>query len=372
MSTIIRFVIPEAQHNDWIAQVYQHRGYAPEEAACAAKWCGLASRHGIKTHAALKALHLEHIFGRERKLCTPKAEMQVLPGRFDAVVRVDARHKLGQPVAEWAMNTACELADRHGVGVVTVDNAFHYLWGGGYVMEAARKGYIAYTNCTSTLAEVVPFRGKTPTLGTNPHSWAFPTTHLVGFPVVMDFATSSVAMGKVQVYAREGKMLESLDQAVDKDGKPTQDPKAVGALLPMGGATAGHKGYMLGLLIELYGAYSGGFLPTVRGLGQTGPSAGQKRSGSFFFQAIHPEALASADFADAPARDANVKAVVDDILGHGNRENGSLLPGELEAKAAKESERAGGLIFTSAEIAEFKTVLAEAGITLEESKLKTL
>jgi hypothetical protein len=30
----------------------------------------------------------------------------------------------------------------------------HYLWGGGYVMEVAEKGYIGYTNCTSSLAEV--------------------------------------------------------------------------------------------------------------------------------------------------------------------------------------------------------------------------
>ena len=37
---------------------------------------------------------------------------------------------------------------------MTVDNCFHYLWGGGYVIEAAKRGYICYTNCTSTLAEV--------------------------------------------------------------------------------------------------------------------------------------------------------------------------------------------------------------------------
>jgi len=58
-----------------------------------------------------------------------------------------------------------KLADEFGVGIVSVDNAFHYLWGGGYVIDAAQKGYIAYTCCTSALAEVVPFGGKFPTLG---------------------------------------------------------------------------------------------------------------------------------------------------------------------------------------------------------------
>ncbi len=72
-----------------------------------------------------------------------------------------------------------------------MDNALHYLWGGGYVMEAAERGYFAYTNCTSALAEVVPFGGKFPTLGTNPHSWGNPSTEANGFPIVMDWATST-------------------------------------------------------------------------------------------------------------------------------------------------------------------------------------
>ena len=84
------------------------------------------------------------------------------------------------------METCLRLADRFGIGQVSVDNAFHYLWGGGYVLAAARRGYIAYTSCTAGMAEVVPFQGVAPTLGTNPHSWAFPTQDLVGFPVLVD------------------------------------------------------------------------------------------------------------------------------------------------------------------------------------------
>ena len=86
-------------------------------------------------------------------------------------------------------------------------------------MDAARRkvSRIAYTCCTSALAEVVPFGGKTPTLGTNPHSWGFPTTKAVGFPIVIDWATSTVAMGRVQQLKREGKPLPP-NIAVDKDG----------------------------------------------------------------------------------------------------------------------------------------------------------
>ena len=77
------------------------------------------------------------------------------------------------------------------------------------LMEAAERGYYAYTNCTSALAEVVPFGGKFPTLGTNPHSWGFPTMDALGYPVVIDWATSEIAMGKVEQYKRENKKLES-------------------------------------------------------------------------------------------------------------------------------------------------------------------
>ena len=157
------------------------------------------------------------------------------------------------------MEAAIKLADQYGVGIVSVDNAFHYLWGGGYVMSAAERGYIAYTNCTAGLAEVVPFGGKFPTLGTNPHSWGFPTIPAVGFPVVVDWATSVVAMGRVQQFRREGKPLPP-NAAVDKDGRPTTDANAAVSLLPFGG----HKGYGLALIDELVGAMIGGSLPTLR------------------------------------------------------------------------------------------------------------
>jgi LDH2 family malate/lactate/ureidoglycolate dehydrogenase len=357
LSEETRYVIPETVHDELIARLYRHRGYAPDEAASGAKWCGLASRHGIKTHAALKALHLEHVFGRERGLCVPGAHIEVLPSRFEAVVRVDAHKKLGQPVAEWAMDRCCELADRFGVGAVVVDNAFHYLWGGGYVMEAARRGYIAYTNCTSASAEVVPFGGRYPTVGTNPHSWGFPTTDAVGFPIVIDWATSAIASGRVQQCAREGKPLPP-DCALDREGNYTTDPAKVAALVPMGGRIAGHKGWGLALIDELYAAYIGGSLPTVRGLAETG---GRKGTSAFFFQAIHPAAMAPAGFASALEQDANVKAILSDIRGHGNDK--ALLPGEIEARAAAESDKAGGLIFTAAEVAELRQLLVEAGIT---------
>lgn len=357
----VAFVFPLEEHNRLVAAVYQKRGYDADEAAVAAKYCGMASWHGIKTHGALKALHLDEIIGSKVGGAVPKAKVKVVKSKFKAVEKWDAQKKLGQPVADAAMTRCCELADKYGVGIVAVDNSFHYLWGGGYVMEAARKGYIAYTNCTAGLAEVVPFMGRKPTIGTNPHSWGLPTTSAVGYPIVIDWATSAVAMGRVQQLAREGKSLPP-NCAVDKEGNTTTDPKAVAALLPFGA----HKGYGLGLLIELYGAYMGGYLPSLRGKPQEGGP--HKRTMSFFFQAIHPEALGVGTFKDRKAMEANVAAVIKDILCSGNEK--CLLPGQLEAEAAARSAKHGGLLFTENEVKEFKREFEEAGIQWEPAGLK--
>ena len=345
------YIVPEATHNALVSAAYQHRGYHADEAAEGARFCASATRHGIRTHNGLKALHLDHLFGSGSKGCVPGAQIEERPSRFPSAKIWNANKKLGQATAYRAIDEAIRLADMYGVGTVSVDNAFHYLWGGGYVMEAARRGYIAYTNCTAALAEVVPFGGKFPTLGTNPHSWGFPTTEAVGFPLVIDWATSVVAMGRVQQLKREGKQLPPL-AAVDKEGKPTTNPDDVSALLPFGA----HKGYGLSLLNEVVGAFIGGSLPTIRNRWQN-VSTDEKGTCCFFFQVMHPEALSSGLFAQGRTQSANVKAVLADVLGHGN--DGAIIPGQIEATFAKHTAAAGGLLFSQAEVEAFNEVARE-------------
>lgn len=361
------YVLPVQAHNRIVEAAYRHRGYTAQEASRAARFCELAAWHGIKTHNALKALHLDELFGSGNQAnpgCVPGASIEKLPTRFRAAQKWNAHKKLGQAVAFEAMDACMEMADESGVGIVSVDEAFHYLWGGGYVMDAAKKGYIAYTNCTAALAEVVPFGGKFPTLGTNPHSWGFPTTDAVGFPIVVDWATSTVAMGRVQQFKREGKPLPP-GSAVDKEGNPTTDPDAVAALLPFGA----HKGYGLSLINELVAAFIGGSLPTLRSRPDRAGDD-EKTTPNFFFQVIHPDALSAGAFARGRDQPGNVKAVIEDILGHGN--DACLLPGQIEHRAAVRSERAGGLVFTQAEIHEFEHVAREAGASFDATTLKPL
>ncbi|MCW1916067.1 Ldh family oxidoreductase [Luteolibacter sp. GHJ8] len=346
--------VSRTAHDQLVEAAYRSRGYTADEAAEGAKLAAEAARHGIRTHHALKALHLDHLFGSATGGCVPGAEIEVVESRFAASETWNAHRKLGQSVAYRAIERCIELADKYGIGQVSVDNAFHYLWGGGYVMDAAERGYIAYTNCTSTLAEVVPFGGKFPTLGTNPHSWGFPTTEALGFPVVSDWATSTVAMGRVQALKREGKQLPP-GAAVDKDGNPTTDPNEVVALLPFGA----HKGYAMCLINELYGSLIGGSLPTLRGRAEKAP-AGEKTTAAFYFQVIHPDAISGRNFANGRGQMENLATVLKDIFGHGNES--CVLPGQFEAEARKRSDAAGGLHFTEAELTEFNDLAKELGI----------
>ncbi|MEO0587698.1 MAG: Ldh family oxidoreductase [Planctomycetota bacterium] len=368
-------ILPAELHNQIVAAAYQARGYTADEADQAARFCELAATHGIKTHNALKALHLDHLFGSGNAAnpgCVPGATIDKLPSRFAACQVWNANRKLGQAVAFEAIDTCIDLADQYGVGIVSVDQAFHYLWGGGYVMEAAKRGYIAYTNCTAALAEVVPFGGKFPTLGTNPHSWGFPTQDAVGFPIVIDWATSTVAMGRVQQFKREGSQLPP-DAAVDAEGNPTQDPNQVAALLPFGR----HKGYGLSLINEIVAAFIGGSLPTLRSRPEAVPadaakSGGEKTTPNFHFQVIHPDALSSGAFAAGRDRAANIETVLADVMGHGNstaQGGRAILPGQIEADFAQRTAQAGGLIFTDAELTEFAELAAEHGIALDAASL---
>ena len=187
------FVLDAATHDEIISAAFESRGFTAEEAADAAYVSRLASHHGIHSHAGIKALHLDHHLGSFHGGCTPGAVIEKLPSKYPAVSRWNCHRKMGQSVGRQAIEHCMELADKYGTGTVVCDEAFHYMWGGGYVLEAAAKGYIAYTNCPASWAEVVPFGGRSPTLGTNPHSWALPTTEEVGFPIVIDWATSMMA-----------------------------------------------------------------------------------------------------------------------------------------------------------------------------------
>ena len=115
---------------------------------------------------------------------------------------------------------------------------------------------------------LVPTFGRDAMLGTNPIALAAPSGR--ERPFVLDMATSTVAVGKVEVAERQGKPIPP-GWVTDKNGLPTTDPGPFlrdardfigGGMLPLGGAgelTGGHKGYGLAAWVDIFcGVLSGG------------------------------------------------------------------------------------------------------------------
>ncbi|KAI4901725.1 hypothetical protein NFI96_010951 [Prochilodus magdalenae] len=177
-----------------------------------------------------------------------------------ATALVNGRNLLGPVVGNYCMNLALKKAREAGIGWVvahgksnTASYSNHYGIAAYYSMQALKENMIgmSYTN-TSPL--VVPTRAKECTVGTNPISVAAPAKN--GDSFVLDMATSAVALGKVELHERNGISIPE-GWGCDVDGRFSTDPKAVlcgGGLVPLGGSenTGGHKGYGLGLMVEVF------------------------------------------------------------------------------------------------------------------------
>ncbi|HWT10553.1 MAG TPA: Ldh family oxidoreductase, partial [Roseomonas sp.] len=107
---------------------------------------------------------------------------------------------------------------------------------------------------------VAPFGGSDARLSTNPVCVTIPPAEAGGQPLVLDFATSAIALGKCRVAFNAGRAVPD-GALVDAKGRPTNDPGVLyrdnprGALLSFGA----HKGYGLALICEiLAGALLGG------------------------------------------------------------------------------------------------------------------
>jgi LDH2 family malate/lactate/ureidoglycolate dehydrogenase/isocitrate/isopropylmalate dehydrogenase len=185
-----------------------------------------------------------------------------------AVALVDGHGLLGHPVTRVALAEAVDLAGRHGVGWVNVRGSSHHGASGAYAFEAAEQGLVALV-ATNTGPIVAPTGGARPYLGTNPLALGVPVAG--EDPLVFDMATSAVAGGKFEIALRTGRPVP-LGWGVDAQGRPTTDPGQVfpgkGALLPLGSdrERSSHKGYGLGLLVEI--------LTAVLAQGPTGPGVG--------------------------------------------------------------------------------------------------
>lgn len=191
-------------------------------------------------------------------LLNPSIQPKV-KSRQQATAQIDGQKSWGQLGARLATQTAIELAQQFGLAAVTMDHCFHIGRVGEYVSTIAQAGMMGLAMCNHYPA-VAPFGSRERIMGTNPIAWAVPRAAGLA-PIVVDFATSSVAEGKLRVARAKGEMVVP-GLIIDRDGRPSQNPVDFyndGALLPFGG----HKGYGLSLMVELLGGALSGAAPSV-------------------------------------------------------------------------------------------------------------
>lgn len=165
---------------------------------------------------------------------------------------VDGRNGLGAVVGNWCMDLAMEKAKQTGIGIVSVKGTNHYGMAGWYTIRAEQNGLMGMS-LTNTSPVMAPTRSKEPALGTNPIAFSAPG--IDGDSFLLDMATTSVALGKIEMKRRKNEKCP-IGWAQDEHGIPTTCPQVAwhaNCLMPLGGSenTSGYKGYGLSAMVEV-------------------------------------------------------------------------------------------------------------------------
>jgi len=222
------------------AACFEKLGLVPGDARLVAETLVASNLRGVDSHGVVR---LPHYATRLRNgSIKPRPNISV-QRTGPATAMVEGGAGMGQLVAVKAMREAIALAKEAGVGAVGAKNSSHCGACAYYVEMALKAGMVglAFTHADPIM---VPSGMKNVFLGSNPIAFGAPGQD--GPPVVVDMATTNVALGKVIVAKQEGKPVPS-DWGVDDQGKPATDPNKIVGLAPM----AGPKGYALALMIEV-------------------------------------------------------------------------------------------------------------------------
>jgi LDH2 family malate/lactate/ureidoglycolate dehydrogenase/isocitrate/isopropylmalate dehydrogenase len=257
--------LPAELLESWTGEVLEAVGVRPAHAHDVARVLAYADLSGIDSHGIARLPAYVGALGNGVIAVDGNPTVHSDGG---PVALVDGRNLLGHPVTMLATDEAIDRARRFGIGWVNVRASSHHGASGFYVYEAALQGLVGLA-ATNTGAIVAPTGTARPYFGTNPLALGMPVAGEE--PMVFDMATSAVAGGKFEIALRLGKAIP-VGWGLTAEGLPTTDPSAVypgkGSLLPLGSdpERSSHKGYGLGLLVELLTAVLAG--------GPTGPAVG--------------------------------------------------------------------------------------------------
>ncbi|KAL6248562.1 hypothetical protein RBB50_004817 [Rhinocladiella similis] len=343
----VHYVQP-ADHQKFVQDVLSANGVSLENAAIISNCLLQADLRGVDTHGANRIpTYIERI---RHKILDPAANPtlnQVTP----VVASVDAKNGFGFVAAHLAMTKAIEMATEFGIGMVSVKHSNHYGMAAWMVQQAVDANMMSLVFTNSSAAQPV-WGGRTKSMGVSPLACGAPGGS-EGRHFILDMAPSVAARGKVYKALRRGEKIP-LDWALDKEGRPTDDPaKALeGVMLPM----SGPKGSALSIMMDVFsGVLSGSAFAGHVG----GPYDFTKPADvGHFLVAIKPNLFMSLDDFRARMEYLYQKVVTSEKMPGVDR---IYFPGEIEL-LNKEKRMKEGVPFTMAEINNMNKEAELAGV----------
>jgi LDH2 family malate/lactate/ureidoglycolate dehydrogenase len=312
---------PKEALENLVAQLASGMGVPAADAALFAEVLVDADLHGVSTHGVSRLnIYLKRI---DKGLIDPIAVLKI-DREMGSVISFDAGNGLGQVQARKALDLLVPIARKNGVATSTIRNSQHFGALSWFCNYAASKQLVllAMTNCEPAMS---PEGGYEPFFGTNPIAASFPTGK--GFPIKIDLATAGVARGNIIAAQKKGQPIP-FGWALDPDGNPTTDASQalLGTVLTM----AGHKGYALALMVELFsGVLSGSAIGP--DIGSMYKHLDRKQDVGHFFCLLNIEA-----FLDYPEYLRHIDETIDRIKATKRRPGVDeiLVPGERSARKA--------------------------------------
>lgn len=343
--------------------VFEHFGIPDADAAQAADVLAASDLRGVDSHGVARLHAYFDMLSLGRINPRPNIRMiRELPG----TATVDGDNGLGLVVAPKANAIAMEKAERVGSAWVSVSNTNHFGMAGYYPLKALERGLIGWAMTNSTKL-VAPLWGAERMLGTNPIAIAFPANEEP--PVVIDFATSATAYGKIEIAKRKGAAI-SAGWAINRAGEPANWPDEMidgGALLPLGSTRegGGHKGYCLAAMVDilscvLSGANWGPFAPPFA-LRQEEPTRSVGRGIGHAFGALRIDGFID-PLEFRRQMDDWIRTMRATRCAPGTP--GVIIPGDPERRVAEE-RRVTGIPLLPAVIADLQDISNRTGIPFE-------
>ena len=236
--------------------VFIQCGMNKDDANLAADVLVTADMRGIDSHGVARLSGYMRLWKTERANMNPNWK---IIHETPSTATIDADKGLGLTVAPKAMEIAIAKAKQVGTGWVAIQNSNHFGIAAYHAMMALEHDMIgiAMTNASPLVA---PTFSTEKMLGTNPMCYAFPSGNQQ--PVVVDMATSSAANGKLEIAQRLNKPIPKgwVQDVNGNDSTDANELKKGGALLPLGSShdAAGHKGYGLGSVVDIFSAVLSG------------------------------------------------------------------------------------------------------------------